>query len=837
MTGQRMSNLAVVRASLLAGSMLAIAWPAQAQDATRPADQTAAADSATGGIEEIVVTARKRAESVQDVPVAVTALSAAQIQRSDLTSIEKIAARTPNLTVGRASNGSGAQLTMRGIGSSSTSIGIEQSIATVVDGAYYGQGRVINEGFFDLGGVEILKGPQALFFGKNATAGVISIKTADPSSTPEFKLRGGYEFNAEQAQLEGVASGPVTDTLGVRVAVRGSKMFGGYFKNRSGVVNYRTTDIATGNVENNIGQPAASDQPGEKELIGRLTVKWDPQEGLSNTFKVYGGYNRTNNPSWNYVTYNCASGFSSKNPIYPCGKNFTVRQNNFAPSLAANFPYARDDGKLYNRYKSWAANNNLNYELDDVTLTSVTNYNWNNNRFALQGDFQSSDNPTWATENSTWHAFSQELRALTTFDGPINIMVGGLYQKTKRSFEQNIAFAGVSDSSQSAANRFVATRKVSSTDGETLAGFAQVTWKVLPRLEAAGGVRYTHETKDSVFSQPYSNAAVTAIFRPANSPDGLGVVNAKQTFNDWSPEATLTWKPTDHVLVYGGYKTAYKSGGFSNGGINSGFSTDPLGDLTFDKEKARGFEAGIKSTLFDRQLRLNLTAYTYKYSNLQIDFFNSAIIAFQTLTADARTKGLELEAEYAPRAVPGLNVHGSLNYTKARYTRFPDAPCYAGQTPAQGCNLIFGTGGALRPITGAEVGVRQDLGGQPLSMAPKWTGQFGVAYDSDVGSNLRFGVGADMRFSGSYIPSGFGQIRSRQSKYATLDAQARIGRDDDRWELALIAKNLTNHFYVNGVVDGPDTGSGTGTSAGIPADQIGFAALPRTVQLQLTVRY
>ncbi|WP_374648923.1 TonB-dependent receptor plug domain-containing protein, partial [Rhizorhabdus sp.] len=145
-----------------------MAAPAMAQDASA---QPAASES-VGGLEDIVVTARKRQESVQSVPVAVTAISGDLVLKRDITSIEKIAAATPNLNVGRASNGSGAQLTLRGIGSSSTSIGIEQSVAVVVDGAYYGQGRIIQEGFFDLQRIEVLKGPQALFFGKNATAGV-----------------------------------------------------------------------------------------------------------------------------------------------------------------------------------------------------------------------------------------------------------------------------------------------------------------------------------------------------------------------------------------------------------------------------------------------------------------------------------------------------------------------------------------------------------------------------------------------------------------------------------------------------------------------------------------
>jgi iron complex outermembrane receptor protein len=282
------------------------------------------------------------------------------------------------------------------------------------------------------------------------------------------------------------------------------------------------------------------------------------------------------------------------------------------------------------------------------------------------------------------------------------------------------------------------------------------------------------------------------------------------------------------VLVYAAYKTAYKSGGFSNGGINSALSADPLGDLTFDPEKASGFEGGIKSTVMDNQLRLNVNVYTYKYSDLQVDFFNSPIFAFQTLTADARTKGAEFEFEYAPRSISGLSLHGSLNYNRARYTSFPLAPCYAGQTPGQGCNL------ALNPAAGAFT--RQNLDGAPLSVAPKWTSTLGASYDADVGSDLKFGVSADARYSGNYLASAFGNPDSRQGSYVNLDASIRLGAADERWQLALIGKNLTNRFYVTGVVDGPSTGGGTGTAAGLHADQLGFATLPRTVMLQVSTR-
>ncbi|WP_408588032.1 TonB-dependent receptor [Novosphingobium sp.] len=799
---------------MLGGTNFAYAQEAQAGD-------TASA----GGLEEIIVTARKREESVQTVPVAVTAISEKVIQQRDITSIEKIAAATPNLSVGRASNGSGAQLTMRGIGSSSTSIGIEQSVAVVVDGAYYGQGRVIQEGFFDLKRVEVLKGPQALFFGKNATAGVISLTTNDPGNEREIVAKAGYEFKAQQYMGEFIASGPLSDTFGVRLALRGSKMDGAYYDNVSTVRTYTTADVANGFATTAHDATVASDGPGEKEFLGRLTLKYTPSNDLTVTVKGSFDYSKTKNSSWNYVAYNCPAG-TSQLTGYACTGEFVTHQNNIPTDIAKDFPFSQEDGQLYNRYRSWAINGNVTYNVGDVTLSSVTNYNTNNNRWACACDFQSSDNGTWATENSTWRAFSQELRAQTAFDGPINLMVGGLYQKTKRIFNQYVMFAGLENSGASAANRYLASTKASTTDGETQALFGQVTWKLVSTLELAGGVRYTHETKKSFFTQPYNNPYLTAggglpIFRGQDSADGLGEIRANQAFNDWSPEVTLTWKPQRGILVYGGYKTAYKSGGFSNGGINSLLSGDPVGDLTFNPEKARGFEAGIKSTLLDNQLRLNLTAFTYKYGDLQVDFFNSPIFAFQTLTADARTKGVELEFEFAPRGVDGLNVHGSINYTRARYTNFPYAPCYAGETAAEGCKVV-------EPVSGA---LRQNLDGKPLSVAPEWTGAFGVGYEAAVGNGLKAGVNVDARYSSSYLASGFNALQSRQGKYATLDAGLRFGAEDDNWTIAVIGKNLTNKFYVSGVVDGPSTGGAT------HADQLGFGNLPRTVQVTVTKRF
>jgi outer membrane receptor protein involved in Fe transport len=780
---------------------------------------------APGGITDIVVTARRRAESAQSVPVAVTAISAETVLARDLTSLERIAAATPSFTVARASTGSGAQITIRGVGSSSTSIGIEQSVATVVDGVYYGQGRTINEGFFDLARVEVLKGPQALFFGKNATAGLINITTADPTSETEVIARAGYEFNAQQVQAELIGSTPVSDTLGVRIALRGSEMFGGYFRNEAQPFGFAF-------FPNFVAQPADAETPGERELLGRITLKWEPTSEITNTLKLSGTYNKTNNPAWNTVIFSCPNGVSQLNGK-PCTRDFITRHNNLPSEIARVLPFAPEDGSLYNRYKSYAATNTFSWNMEDVLVTNITNYNWNNNRYLVAADLQS--NPfasIWTTEDSTYDAFSNEFRAQTQYDGPVNVMGGVMYLKTHRDYSQYNVIANVLDATQPLATRYLTNFKISFTDGETLAGYGQVSWKLLPELELAGGVRYTHETKDSFFTQPYVTPLIP-IFRPQNSADGLGVVTANQVFNDWSPEFTLTWKPTDDVMVYGAYKTNYKSGGFSNGGINSALSQNPQADFAFGPEKARGFEVGIKSTVLDRQLRLNLNAYSYEYVGLQVDYFNSAVFAYQTLSADARTKGVDLDFEFAPRDISGLNVRGSVSYNEANYTSF-FGPCFTGQKPSEGCRFAT-SGGAL--AAGAQIPAFQDLAGDPLSVAPRWTGALGVGYDAPVGDSYVLGASIDGRYSSSFLASAFAQPDSRQNAYATLDASVRFGPEDGRWELALIGKNLTDQFYVQGAFDAASTGSGTGTAAGVRADQAGLAALPRTVQVRITTRF
>jgi iron complex outermembrane receptor protein len=462
----------------------------------------------------------------------------------------------------------------------------------------------------------------------------------------------------------------------------------------------------------------------------------------------------------------------------------------------------------------------LNDNLTDVALTSITNYNYNSNFFLCACDFQSSPTGTWATEHTTFAAFSEEARAATTFDGPVNFLAGMYYQNTRRDFLQYVLTGNIANSAAPTGDEFVASTKLSGTHDQTVSPFVQGTWKIIPTLELSGGVRFTNETKNSFFEQPYVNPAFQAVFTPASSTNPLhpGVITARQSFKDYSPEATLTYTPIAAATMFIAFKTGYKSGGFSDSGIDSALSPTPAKDFQFGPERARGLEAGVKTDLLNHRLRLNLDLYDYNYHNLQIDFFNSPTFDFITTNAgNARVEGAELEGEYAPPEIDGLRVRGSANFNDAHYGTV-NFPCYAAETPAQGCN----------PVT-----LRQDIVGSALALAPKWTASFGGTYQTEI-SGLIVELSTEMLYSDDYLASGFGNPYSRQPAYVTVDAAINVSTPDDRWKVALIGKNLSNQFFVSGVVDGPSTGSGTGTTSGVHADQLGFGNIPRTVELEIT---
>lgn len=775
------------------------------------------AEEAKGGLEEIVVTARKRAESLQDAPLTMQALSQARIEDFDVTSLERIQQITPQLYVGRVSNGSGAQITMRGIGASSaTSIGIEQSVSVIMNGAYYGQGRVLNEGMFDLGQIEILKGPQSLFFGKNATAGVISLTTAKPTEEWEMTARASYEFETEQTRFEGIVSGPLSDTVGMRLAVRDSQMDGGWYTNKADQKSYTYLDATTFDTFTEVTPGDNRDLPQEDETLARLTLAFNPSEDLSMIFTGQVSEVEVMNSAYNHIPFSCDGGVSAWGVT--CGDNFTTAHNGLPETLANGLPYAKGSD-LYNAYESWSFNAEINYDFGNYSLASITNFQDNSNDWALPGDFANADSSIFATEHSTWQAWSQEIRIDSQFDGPFNFMVGALYQETERQFYQWVTFGFASwDSAAPAGLEHVTYNKESFTDGESISPFFELRYELSDSVEITGGARYTEETKKSSFSQPYVHQWGQLYLGWLE-----GGVDADQKFTEWSPEATISWQMNEDVNFYAAYKTAYKSGGFSNGAVFA--ASSQVKDFTFDPETASGFEVGMKSTLMDNQLRLNATVYSYEFDDLQLDYFDSAAIVFLTINAGkATSEGLELDMEFAPNAMPGLSVRGTLAYNDAKYDQFI-SPCWDGQTTATGCSA---------DLPGYPGKPGQDISGGKTGMAPEWSASAGISYDTSLANGMGIGFGADALLSDEYNASALGHPGGLRDSYTLLNAMAYIASSDERWQLKVMGKNLTDEMVISGMLEGASSGAAAGRSQ---ADLIGYGGPGRTLEAQLTLRF
>jgi iron complex outermembrane recepter protein len=796
-------------AVLTATSVMCAPSGANAQSSASPA----------ADLGNMIVTARRIPEKAQNAPVAITTLSAERIEHYSVTSLEKLAEVTPGLIITRGNSGSGAGFSLRGIGSNFSSIGIEQSVAVVVDDVYYGQGRIIDESFVDLERIEILKGPQSLFFGKNSTAGVISITTAQPGPDVEAKARLGYEYHNQNRLAEAVLSGPVTDALGLRLVVAGQNMAGGYVRNDAGPGSYPTIDAATGLATfHAVPSPDNRDLPGAESLLGRLTATYQPTDDLNVSLKISANHDEQAGTSWNNRLWKCPSGFSTfpGNPSDACGESFSINQNPAPPDIAATREdMGREGGELYTEYDSYATTAQVNKSLPHVTLTSITNYQ--RYKYANNSDYDfTSLGSIWADQHNSYRAVAQEARARSRFEGPLNFLLGLYYQDARLDLSRAAVFFG-SENSLAARpdDRYVTLSTRSATEGQTWAGYGQVIWNFLPEWEFTAGARYTAERKDSYFIQPYVNPFFAALYVQNR------LLTANQRFHEMSPESTLAWKPDDDLTFYASFRTGYKSGGFSNS-ANDVVGGAGVANLAFEPETVKGAEAGAKAALLDRQLHIAANVYRYEFSDLQVDFFNAQNFALITTNAgSAISDGVDVEAEYLPPAIDRLRVRGMLAYNRARYEDYI-GPCYTGQTQAQGCNVVNNV-------------ASQNLSGKPTADAPRWLAAAGIDYERRLARGWAFGASVDMRYSDSYSVNPFAQPQGRQESYLNFDAGLRA--ENGHWQFALIGKNLSNNFVVTYATDFPATGTAPGGATGQLADQLALFAPPRTVTLQVTYNY
>lgn len=768
-------------------------------------------------IEEVVVTARRRDERLQDVPAAVNVLDRAMLERYAVEDVQSVAHMTPHLIVNSGGASSGTQMYLRGIGSSGN-VGFDQALGLVIDGVYYSRGRWIKQGFLDMERVEVLKGPQALYFGKNTPAGVISITTAGPGETFEGYARAGYEQFSREWIGEAVLSGPLTDQFGARLAIRGSRM-DGFMKNDAG------PRVGVDPLGLTLPGASSSRSPEEREYSGRLTLQWDPRDDLSATLKLAATSFEDDGPAGKYELGACqgpngtAQGVFGASTVDDCSVNGHSWRTDMPRELAANDPQLRR-GQMFTDYESQSLSLNVEWELDRYLLTSVTGYNQYDIAYNDNFDY-SSAGQIYAFESVDNDAISQEFRLLSRFEGPVNFMAGVYYQETDFKYRNSSRIAPLP--ADPVTGRFFSWDRPQTQKGESWSAFGELLWDIVDDVELSVGARYSKEKKDSTSRNEFIHTFLAANFSTALFADNFRDSN-------WSPQATLTWRPMPELTVYGAFKTGFKAGGFSHQGVLLTQTT--VDELIYGSETAEGFEGGVRTTLLDGMLRMNLTGYHYVFDDLQVNAFNAATTSFTVQNAaELTTKGVEADFEWL--ATEQLMLRGNLAYNNARYDEF-FGTCYAGQTQEQGCNQ------QINPITG--VARTQDLSGERPPLAPDWNLGLGFTYETELTNRLDFSLSTDVRYSSQYETGDQNRPDLRQDSYYTVDAAARILTRDGRLEFALIGRNLGNEKIVTSGRDRPGTGGAPGLAAADPAsgqlsDGAFLISRLREVLLQATYRF
>jgi iron complex outermembrane receptor protein len=797
------SKRAIIRGGVMTAAvayMLSFSCPAFSQTAQAQGTQASTAAQTTEAedtaVADIVVTARGRVERLQDVPVAASVLAGVETDRVG-TSVQALSTLVPSLQIARGAAGSGGTVTLRGVSTSSSNAALEQKVALALDDVQIARARIIIQGFFDTESVQVLKGPQVLFFGKNATAGVVSIRSADPGRVAEGYARAGYETVANEYSFEGAYTVPVSDTLRFRFAGRYSNMTKGYLQNDVPHIFIP--------LENAFNQDSPTDTvPRIRSFIGRVTTVFEPTPEFEAKLKLTIANSRAQGSRDGPSQPVCKAGQPNQGiangpaePYDDCVLNDHTIIGTLPANVAAG--WADSDGGLgYSNFDSTLASLNLTYKFGDFTLSSVSGYGRFVSREFAESSFSAYPyNAGYTLEE--YRQLSEEVRLASNFSGPFNFTVGAFWQRFDRNFVgQNRIQAGLLPDPR---NGFTySSGNLSESSGTSLSGFAQASFKFAENFELAGGARYTFDRREGTLRDTFVNSNSPAAFLP----EGV-IVRAEIENNDVSPEATLSWKPNNDLLIYVGYRTASLAGGISSPSILS--PTTAPSNITYKPESVSGFEGGIKFSALDSALRANVTAFSYNYKDLQVSAFNNALLTYiLTNVGEARSRGIEVGVDV--RASSELSFRTEATYADTKYITYPGAQCYAGQTLAEGCTTIG-----------------QDLSGRPLPRAPKFTMSASATYDTPISADWKLGLTGDVRYSGGYYYTDNLNPVGYQDQFTTIGASVRVYNGP--WELSVIGRNLSNVYYA---------GNGNDQARGRNGQVLAIIGRPREVLFQITRR-
>lgn len=692
---------------------------------------------------EVVVTAQKREQKLQDVPISMEVVSGERLSDFATNDFKQMVKFTPNVSVETTAGND--TIYIRGFGSPPANFSFDQAVSLYMDGVYAGRNRQAQAPFFDLARVEVLRGPQGALFGKNTPAGAVSIVSAGPTSSFEGSVTALYNFELEGPEVSGYVSGPISDKIGARLAVKLLDQ-DGYIKNR-----------ATGH-----------DDPGNKMALARLTLRFAPTEDVDYTLKT------------EYSDRQVKGGLTVSSPLATSqnpSKTRYLQQSALGPEGT--------------EATSWLVSGTGNLSIGDFTLTSVTGYSFFRSNI-INGFDQSVPNGNGAvTPNSVYNSYpehfrqwSQEVRLLSPTGQKLEYVVGAYYDTALYQLTQLGGFNIAS------LNYFGLLNTEFRQRSQTLSAFAQATYHVTDQFRLMGSLRYTTVDKRGHFfgRLRYGPFAL----RPVNT-----IANGKINNEDnWDPSVTAQYDITPQIMVYATYGRGSKSGGFVSNTYGTTNAT-----FVYKPERSENIEAGIKSTLAEGRVVLNVSIYDTSFKDLQVSVYNPTISTYQTgNAASATSQGIEGSAAFYP--AKGLDFTLAAAYQDAKYDNFPGAACLATQAVTQ-CNPAVPASIAANNIKGA-----------PLPYTSKFSFSAQGHYRHEFGNDMALDTTVAVHGRSKYFDSdNQSPLYGRQKGYAKLDARVQYGPTDERWHVAFVGKNLTDELT-------------TGSAFNLPAP---ITAVPRAI--------
>lgn len=707
-------------------------------------------------LEEIVVTATKRAVGLQDVPIAISVMSGKDIATKGLSNLEDLATFMPNVHI--AEGGAGTQMFIRGIGSG-INYGFEQSVGTFVDGVYFGRGRSARGKFLDLERVEVLKGPQSTLFGKNTIAGAINVTTAKPTEEFEGYVDASYRTELEGLGVTAMLSGPLSDNVRGRLVAK-TYSDDGYLTNPAAGGNggpQQDNFAVRGSLAWDVSDTLKLDikvEHGTIDVLGRQSMLSEASPTAAFLYRTFG--DASFEPGFNYETYDV--GVLGQEP-------FDDTESNLAQVTA-----------------EWS--------FGDATLRSTTAYT--EYEFSVIGDSDYSPLQFLARGRTERHEqFSQELLWSSATGGSFDYLAGAYYstEELRNNRHTYVLFSGIPPiqagifallggglpSGALDANglsRFA-------QDSDSLSVFAEGTWHHSDSFRTTAGIRYSQDDKSVTKAGDLLN--VGGIL-----PDGLlaylyeGPLNLASIHeyalsrdeDHVTGHVNIQWDASDNAMLYLNVANGFKAGGFDEDN-----SLGRLDVAEFVDESVESIEIGAKIVLGGGRGRLNIAAFSSSYDDVQVSTFDGNAAFIVGNAAKSKVNGIEADLTYA--ISENLTFNGALAILDATYDSFPDAACNVNQILA------------ARAATGSRACI-QDLQGKPLQFAPDAAISLGLNYDVPLTDTVMLGLGVDYNWTDDVNVALDQDANLLMESYGKLDARIGFSAIDGQWSIAIVGKNLTD---------------------------------------------